>query len=415
VEYTQPALEPANQPSNLHLSFESLTAAFNSLPDPRQRHNRTYSLTSLLLALTGAILSNHLSVLATAEWLADQSLEVKQALGFHHPQGKTPHQSTFHRAFKQLKPAQLETALTGYFEAQTTKPGQFRTRASQSIAFDGKCQRGRLAFEAQLQLQEGTPCHLLTAFCQQLGQVLAQVAISHKAAELTAAPRLLDQLEWQGRILTGDAIFCQRNLCTQVVEAGGDYLFVVKANQPGLQDSIAQLFEPDTAAELAHLGFEAPVPLDISRAKAVDKGHGRIEVREIKVSSELAEYARWPYLAQVFEIKREWRAKGKWHNEVHLGITSLPAEVARPLDLLQIRRGHWGIENRLHWVKDVVLGEDKSTIHYGGGPQVVGAIRNTVLNLLRQAGHQRISSRLRHNSRNPKAALALLGISPSSA
>ncbi len=286
-----------------------------------------------------------------------------------------------------------------------------RTRATQSIAIDGKCQRGRLPFE----VQTGTPCHLLTAFCQQLGQVLAQVAIQNKEAELTVAPQLLAQVDWPGRILTGDAIFCQRQLCTQVVEAGGDYLFVVKANQADLQDSVAQLFEPPSAAQLARVGFEAPAPIEISQAKQVDKGHGRIEVRQIKVSSELAEYARWPYLSQVFEIKREWSAKGKWHSEVHLGITSLPAEVASPGDLLVWRRGHWGIENRLHWVKDVVLGEDKSTLHLGAGPQVVGAIRNTVLNLLRKAGHSRISARLRHNSRNPLAALALLDISLSSA
>jgi len=168
-----------------------------------------------------------------------------------------------------------------------------RDRASQSIALAGKCQRGRLAFEVQA--QEGTPpCQLLTAFCQQLGQLLAQVAIHNKAVELTVAPQLLAQLDWQGRILTGHAIFCQRQLCRQVVEAGGDYLVVVKANQPGLQDSIAQLFEPPSVAELSRVGFEAPAPSEVSQAKQVDKGHRRIELGQIKVSSELAEYARWP-------------------------------------------------------------------------------------------------------------------------
>lgn len=100
MQYTQANLEDANQPSQLKIDFADLTAAFNSLPDPRQAHNRLYSLTSLLLALSAAILCNHLSILATAEWLADQSLEVKQALGFTN--GTTPHQSTFHRAFKKL-------------------------------------------------------------------------------------------------------------------------------------------------------------------------------------------------------------------------------------------------------------------------------------------------------------------------
>jgi predicted transposase YbfD/YdcC len=407
MQYTQASLEDANQPSPLKIPFADLTAAFNSLADPRQAHNRLYSLTSLLLALSAAILCNHLSILATAEWLADQSVEVKQALGF--TDGNTPHQSTFHRAFKKLSVCQLETALTNYFDPKYV--GQLRARATQSVAIDGKCQRGRLPFE----VQTGTPCHLLSAFCQQIGQVLAQVAIENKEAELTVAAELIDQLDWQGRVLTGDAIFCQRKICTQVFELGGDYLFVVKGNQATLQDSIAQLFEEPSQAELARVGFEAPAPLEIAQAKQVDKGHGRIEIREIKVSSELAEYVKWPYLGQVFEIKREWHSKGKWHSEVHLGISSLPAEIADPLRLLQLRRGHWGIENKLHWVRDAVMGEDKSTIHVGSGPQLVGAIRNTVLNVLRKAGYSKISSQLRRNSRNSIRALTLLGISISSA
>ena len=248
-----------------------------------------------------------------------------------------------------------------------------------------------------------------------MGQVLAQVAIENKEAELTVVSELIAQLDWQGRVLTGDAIFCQRKVCSQVKGAGGDYLFVVKGNQATLQDNIAQLFAPPTKAELAHVGFEAPTPLDITQAKQIDKGHGRVEIREIKVSSELAEYVNWPYLAQVFELKREWYSKGIWHSEVHLGISSLPPEVADPLRLLELKRGHWGIENKLHWVKDVVMGEDKSTIHLGAGPQVMGAIRNTVLNVLRKAGHCKISSQLRRNSRNPSGALALLGISISCA
>ncbi len=406
MNYTQASNEQATK---LKIAFADLKDAFSSIPDPRQSHNRLYSLPGLLLALTVAILCNHLSILAVAEWLADQSLEIKQALGF--TDGKTPHQSTFHRAFKKIDATQLETALTNYFDAK--KPGQLPQRATQSVAIDGKCQRGRLPFEVQT--QTGTPCHLLSAFCQEMGQVLAQVAIENKEAELTVVADLIDQLDWQGRVLTGDAMFCQRKVCSQVLEAGGDYLFVVKGNQATLKDNIAQLFEPTTRAELERLGFEAPAPLDIAEAKQVAKGHGRLEIREIKVSSELAEYVKWPYLAQVFEIKREWCCKGVWHSEVHLGITSLPADVADPLRLLRLRRGHWGIENKLHWVKDVVLGEDKSTIHLGAGPQVVGAIRNTVLNVLRKAGYSKITTQLRRNSRNPIRALTLLGISISSA
>lgn len=405
MQYSELAPFEANEPvevEQLELKLADLRDAFATIPDPRHRRNRQYSLPSLLLALSAAILCNHLSVSACAEWLADQTQEVKTALGFN--QNRIPCQSTFHRAFKKLDPAQLELALTSYFSA--TRCDQPRQRASQQIAIDGKCQRGRLPFETQ----PGTPCHLLAAFCRELGQVLAQLAIQNKEAELSVAPQLLALLDWQGRVLTGDAIFCQRNLCQKVLQAGGDYLFVLKANQPTLQANVAQLFAPPSEAEQARQGFEAPVPIEIAQAKTVDKAHGRVEIREIKVSTELNQYADWPGLAQVFEIKREWERGGEWHKEIHFGITSLPASLIEPCKILDIRRGHWHIENRLHWVRDVVLGEDKSTLRLGGGPQVLGAIRNTVLNLLRGAGHHRISVRLRYNSRNPLAALALLGL-----
>ena len=411
MEYNQSATDHASQKIEvedeveveIEISLAGLAAAFATVPDPRHLRNRTYSLSSLLLALSAAILCNHLTILACAEWLADQSPAIKAALGFR--DGPTPHQTTLHRAFKKLDPAHLESALSDYFGSR--RADQPRQRASQQVAIDGKCQRGRLPFETS---QPGTPCHLLSAFCRELGQVLAQVSIQNKEAELTVAPDLLGRVDWQGRVLTGDAIFCQRNLCSTVVAGGGDYVFVVKGNQGSLQAGIAQLFAPPTQAELDRVGFQAPVPLEISEAKTVDKAHGRLEIREIRVSAELNEYAEWPRLAQVFEIKREWYRRGKWHQEVHLGITSLPTDLFEAARLLDIRRGHWHIENRLHWVKDMVLGEDKSTVHLGGGPQVLGALRNTALNLLRAAGQHHIAACLRHNARNPTAALALLGL-----
>ncbi len=97
--------------------------------------------------------------------------------------------------------------------------------------------------------------------------------------------------------------------------------------------------------------------LEMRKAKTVDKGHGWIEVREIRASTELADYSDWPYLAQVLEVKRSWLEKGQLKTEVHLGITSLPNELADVKALLELKRGHWGIDNKLHWVRDVFLGK----------------------------------------------------------
>ena len=113
----------------------------------------------------------------------------------------------------------------------------------------------------------------------------------------------------------------------------------------------------------------------------------------------------------MFELKRTWTRKGVTKKEVKYGVTSLPAEVASAERLLELKRGHWGIENRLHYVKDVVLGEDGSNLHSGAGPQVMAALRNTAISLLRRAGYHTIAARLRHNSRHPKDAVRLLGLS----
>jgi predicted transposase YbfD/YdcC len=394
MNYTAIPNTPATSPQRLKTFYKDLRSAFASLKDPRKGPNLQYDLASMLLAATAALLSNHLGVLAMAEWLAGQSEETKRALGF--TKTVTPNQSTFQRLFARLDPVSLEKALSDFFDARVV--GAIRKRGSEGVAIDGKCQRGRLKFEET----KGTPCHLLSVFCHKSGLVLGQMALENKEAELTVAPQLLQQIEWEGRVITGDAMFCQRNLCRQVVESGGDYLFVVKGNQPGLKADLEMVFE---TSQLGQVNL-----LEMREAKVVDKGHGRIEVREIKVSTELAGYSDWPYLTQVFEVRRSWVEKGQLKTEVHLGITSLPKTAIRVKALLELKQGHWGIENKLHWIRDVVLGEDASLIHTGAGPQVMAALRNTALNLLRKAGYNKITAQLRFNSGHPARSLAFLGL-----
>jgi len=399
MNYTATASIEANTTASLKITGQDLRRAFASLKDPRAGGNLQYDLASMLLAATGALLSNHLGVSAIAEWLAGQNEAVKKTLGF--AKGTTPVQSTFQRLFARLEPEPLEKVLGAFFDAKVVGP--IRPRGSEGVAIDGKCQRGRLKFEET----KGTPCHLLSAFCHKSGLVLGQLALENKEAELTVAPQLIKQLERYGRVVTGAAMFCQRNLCQQVVELGGDYLFMVKGNQHSLQTELEIVFEPAKASGWGRDGADL---LEMRAAKTVAKGHGRIEVREIKASTELADYSNWPYLAQVFEVKRSWVEKGQLKAEVQLAVTSLPKEIADVRALLELKRGHWGIENKLHWIRDVVFGEDKSLIHKGSGPQIMAALRNTALNLLRKAGHTKITSRLRFNSGHPTQVLALLGL-----
>lgn len=384
-------------PAKLVVSPSDLLAAFASVPDPRRRQGTRFALAAILTLAVAAILSNHLSVLAIAEWGANQSRDLLQSLGF--PDGVTPHQSTLQRLFCKLHPDPLSAALSRHFSM--SQSASDRPRGSQGVAIDGKAQRGRLAFDSS-----GCPVHALSAFLHEQGIVLAQEPIdfdeqTDKAeAELTVAPALLKRIDWHGRVLTGDALFCQRKLCQQVLEAGGDYLLIVKENQPTLYDDIRLLFDPPMSC----------LPLDDRReARTVDHGHGRhYDTRHLIASTDLAGYSDWPGLAQVFRLERTWQEQGKHKREVRYGITSLPPEIAGADRLLFLKRGHWQIENALHYPKDVTMGEDRSLVHLGYGPSIMATLRDLSLSLIRQSGHRTIASRLRYYASHPKEMVDLL-------
>ena len=227
-------------------------------------------------------------------------------------------------------------------------------------------------------------------------------------SELAVASRLIQHIDWKGKVLTGDALYCQRCLCSALRLAGGDYLFLVKGNQPQLFEDLRLLFAPLPPPKRAG---EGDLRLPEHHAQTTEKAHGRLDIRSIRASSELKGYSDWPGLEQVFEIRRCWQSKGVCKEAVRYGVTSLPATIAIPERLLKLKRGHWIIENGLHYVKDVTMGEDKSTVHCGNGPKIMAALRNTAVRLLRHAGFSTIAARMRYNSTHPQAALEILSLS----
>lgn len=252
---------------------------------------------------------------------------------------------------------------------------------------------------------------MLSAVLHDLGIVLAQTPLDHTGekaeAEQTAAPMLVARLDWTGGVLTGDALYCHRDLCETVLDADGDYLLIVKENQVTMLRAIATLFASRADVALAAASLPA---WDMREATTVDKGHGRREVRHLVASTVLNDYLDWPNLAQVMLIERVWWERGERKTAVRYGITSLPPTIADAPRLLTLVRGHWQIENGLHYVKDVTLGEDRSLIHKGNGPSIMAILRDTVVSVLHRAGWRTIAERLRFYSGNPHAALALLGI-----
>jgi len=220
----------------------SLAAAFAGVPDPRRAKSVVYPLDAVLALIVSALLANHRSVLAIAEWGARQDPEVLATLGF--PTGRTPCQSTIQRLLRHLDGTALAATLTTHVTPAAPTTGL------RGIAIDGKAQRGRLRFAPT-----GCPVHALSAVCHASGLIVAQEPITANGdkaeAELSVVPRLVARIDWRDRVLTGDALFCQRGLCQQVCAAQGNYVLLVKDNQPALHAAIALLFDPP--ADLATL------------------------------------------------------------------------------------------------------------------------------------------------------------------
>jgi predicted transposase YbfD/YdcC len=201
------------------------------------------------------------------------------------------------------------------------------------------------------------------------------------------------------RVFTGDALYCQRELCRGIDEGGGAYLFAVKENQPDLHDDLRWLFEWPAPGEA------------FATAVRHDQHGGRVETRRPWASTALAGYSDRPGLRQACKVERTVVHKGRVTTEVRYAITSLGPKV-RPARLLSIWRGHWAIENRLHYVRDVTLGEDASQVRSGSAPRVLAALRNATIALLRNAGATNVAAAVRAAGWQAGAALRLLGLSP---
>jgi predicted transposase YbfD/YdcC len=278
----------------------------------------------------------------------------------------------------------------------------------EGVAVDGKSLRGSRKMGA-------VDAHLLSAFSQRIGVLLGQVAVVDSTNETTAMLELLEELvlygggTLHGKVITGDALLTQHKIVSKIVEKGGDYLLVVKDNQPLLRGDIEVLFEAP------HLLNLTPAELASERkARQVSIHGGRVEERVLRASTALNEcYGPdlWPGLKQVLQIKRTVTDKGRGRTscERAYAITSLSPQRATPEQLLVVWRAHWHIENKLHWVRDVTFDEDRSTVRAGSIPQVMALLRSTAIGLLRLLGATNIAAACRLMAAQPHLALAALG------
>ncbi len=379
----------------LVFDLEALYACLQTIPDHRKRRGRQYPLATLLLIGVLAKLAGQDSSRAMAHWAKLRTHELSQL--FHLKREKMPHFSTWSRVLGHgVEPAEVEQII-GQFFVMAARESQPK-RGSIQLAMDGKALRGTIP------LGETRGVHLLAAYLPKQGVVLAQMRVEEKSNEITHAPKLLTQVDLRGVVVSGDAMFDQRALSIQIVQAKGDYLWTVKDNQEGLREDIEVLFQPHRK----RAGTSA-LPNDFRTARTVEKGHGRIEKRTITVSSLLADYSTWPELAQVFKLESQRTdALGITTTEVRYGVTSLPAYVAEPKRLLALSRGHWGIENGLHYRRDATMREDHAQLRMGHAPEMLAVLNNTVLGLFARQGASNVAHARREFAYHFDKALATL-------
>lgn len=356
----------------------SLLAALSRVVDPRKPRGVRHRLPVILAVALSATLAGARSFTAVAEWVADAPPAERSRLGVT---GSAPSESTIRRTLQRLDPDGLDELVGAWTRSATGTAGGRRV-----IAFDGKTLRG--AKDAA-----GSLTHLLAGLCHRTGVVVGQCAVGAKTNEIPMLAKLLATFDIADAVVSADALHCQRATAEHITERGGHYILTVKGNQPKLRKQLKSL-----------PWKQVPVA-----GTATERGHGRTEKRVLKATG-IAEGILFPHADQVLQLTRTTtrRTGGKRHTEVVYAVTSLSAVDAQPGQVADWLRGHWHIENQLHWVRDVAFGEDRSQIRTQGGPQVMATLRNTAISLLRLDGHDNIAAALRHHARDHHRPINLL-------
>jgi predicted transposase YbfD/YdcC len=351
-----------------------LLGLLTQIPDPRRRRGRRHPLAGLLAVGIAAVIAGSKSFAAIGQWAADAGPEVLAALGAARGAAE---ESTFRRAFALVSPDKLDQVLGSWL---WTRAVQVKGRLV--IAMDGKAVRGAKD-------KDGKAPHLVAALAHGIGAVLGQVAVTAKSNEIPAVRDLLNAFtDLAGAVITIDALHTQSDTAQVITGRGADYVMTVKGNMPTLYRQLKKL-------------PWARIPA----VSSVSTDHGRRARRTIKAVLAPA-WIGFAGAAQVAQLRRTVTRKGKKTVEVVYLITS--DSDAGPAALAAWVRGHWEIENKLHWVRDVTYQEDKSLVRTGNAPRVMATLRSVAISLLRLDGHSNIAAANRHHARDPQRTLTLL-------
>jgi len=329
-----------------------------------------------------------------ADWAKNHAEELAKLLGLKRVW--MPSHSTIRRVFhSMLDENEFDRLAQEYHQGEQNKEAEV-------LAMDGKTLRG-----TRIAGQERSD-HVLSLYEGQGHYVLAQQAVDSKENEISAAPRVLEQVSLVGKIVTGDALLTQKSLSERIMAARGNYIWPVKENQPRLYEDIQRLFAPDNPKP----GF-GKIQTDFMTAHKTNYGHGRLEKRTIQTSTLLNDYLDWPGIAQVYRLEREffWLRQGevyKSSHEIEFGMTSLSREQASPEKLLQSRRKHWLIETGLHFRRDVTFREDATRMTIGAAGRVLATVHNLLIGLIKRAGYPNAAKARRYFEGHLDQAFRLL-------
>lgn len=385
-------------------------AVFEQLPDPRARRGRRYQWATLLALICAALLSGQQQGAAIAQWVQEHAPEWQAWAPT--PHGRIPSAATVRRTLRLLDPQALDQALSQWAMRQCPCEEGARGTARNppvatdhtrlhAVAVDGKAVRG-----AQT---HGTPLHLVSMVTHTQAITLAQRVVAAKSNEIPAVQHLLGERDLRGWVVTLDALHTQRETAALIRRQGGHYLMVVKQNQPTLYAEMQTWFaESAQPAEQEH------------HEETHSKAHGRLERRTL-VQRLIPPCGRCDWLE--FPGARQGLARTCWaqirttgheRSALTFGLTSLSPEEATAADLETLWRGHWTIENRSHYVRDVTCGEDAGQAWMGHTPHVLATLRNGALALFRLNGWTNMAAAFRHTAAHVSLAFRLLGGTPAS-
>lgn len=382
----------------VRLQYSGMLERFKDVPDPRTRPNRIYPWELLWGLISAAMASTCQTPAAIARWIKEHRDQLFAVL----PSSviRLPTESTIRRTLSCVDASLLDLALTKPpsqpAPALPQHPAPDPSPALVGLAIDGKNLRavGRCDH----------PCQLVSLVEHRSATVLAQQQVACKRDERSAVPLLLAQRELRGTVITLDALHTLKPTARLIQELGGDYLMVVKKNQRTLYEFLDMLFSLP-AHPSDHEVWDQFGPTS-------EKGHGRLETRTLICGAAHIEDVDWPGVAQVIrrECERIELRSGKLTREVSYGLTSLAPSRAGAALVEALWRGHWTIENRLHYVRDVSFGEDRGHAAAGNTARVLASVRNALLNLFRGAGWHLVPDALAHYGASVHRSLSLVGL-----